>query len=315
MKRRSKVSGKRAKAQGGKSSKLTRGTARKEASHPISSKRTDAGSHLYLWSDAFLGTENLAVPSSAYTPYSLKNPLTGGSFTFYDENLAFKGLQNNLITNSNELNLFYRGIDFTFTRRMTRHWTLVGGLTYGRFNGAWIGDVNTTLLDLNNPNYNLNRNGALPNDVPVIFKLGGTYDLKWGIVVAGNFGHGSGTPVAVNYGVTAAILGAQYPGTALIQSSSQTVYPAESGTYRLAGVNLMDVRISKIFTIKERYKLQPEFDVYNLLNVGTVISENSSVSAVLSGTSYTAGTLGSLFLNPTNVLPPRLFKLGLRFDF
>ena len=189
---------------------------------------------------------------------------------------------------------------------------MVGGLTYGRFSGAWTGDINTSLLDLNNPNYNLNRNGALGNDAPVIFKLGGTYNLPRGVVLAGNFQHVTGYPVEATYAVTSAILDAQYPGAALTQST-QTVYMAPSGSYRLPNVNLMDIRLSRIFTIKERFKLEPEFDIYNLLNVGAVISENGSITA---GTaSNGTGSVGSLFLNPTNVLPPRLFKIGLRFDF
>jgi hypothetical protein len=259
-----------------------------------------------------IGTENTAVPSSAYTPYILNNPLTGGKFTFYDENAAYKGLQSSLLVNSPVGDIYYRGIDFTFSRRMTRRWMMVGGLTYGRFSGAWTGDINTSLLDLNNPNYNLNRNGALGNDAPVIFKLGGTYNLPRGVVLAGNFQHVTGYPVEATYAVTSAILDAQYPGAALTQST-QTVYMAPSGSYRLPNVNLMDIRLSRIFTIKERFKLEPEFDIYNLLNVGAVISENGSITA--GAASNGTGSVGSLFLNPTNVLPPRLFKIGLRFDF
>ena len=259
-----------------------------------------------------LGTENLAVPASAYAPYALKNPLTGGSFTFYDELAAYKGLQNNLITNSNELNLYYRGFDVAFNRRLTKNWMVTGGLTYGRFNGAWIGDVNTTLLALNNPNYNLNRNGAMPNDAPLIFKMGGTYNIRWGIVAAANIQHVTGYPVPVVYPVTAAILSAQNPGAALVQPT-QNVYIAESGQYRLPSVNLVDFRLSKIISIKERYKLEPEFDIYNLFNAGTVIAEQATVTA---GTATNGpGSTGSLFLNPTNVLSPRQFKAGLRFDF
>ncbi|HLX46342.1 MAG TPA: TonB-dependent receptor, partial [Bryobacteraceae bacterium] len=262
-----------------------------------------------------LGTENLAVPSSAYTPYNILNPLTGKMFPFYVQNTAFKGLQNNLITNSNELDTFYRGIDLDFTRRMTRHWMLLGGVTLGRFNGAWIGDVNTTLLDLNNPNYNLNRTGALTNDAPVIFKLGGTYNIKWGIVLAGNFQHVTGYPVNTVYSVTQAILQTYNPGVTLTQGN-QNVYAAPEGSNRLPNVNLMDLRISKIFSIKERYKIQPEFDIYNLFNQGIVNTENTGVTSVISGTpAYTPGTIGNLFLNPVNVYPPRLFKFGMRFDF
>jgi hypothetical protein len=136
--------------------------------------------------------------------------------------------------------------------------------------------------------------------------------LPYGIVLAGNFQHVTGYAVEASYPVTAAILAAQNPGVVLTQST-QTVYMAPSGSYRLPNVNLMDLRLSKVISIKERFKLQPEFDIYNLFNQGTVISENGSVTA---GTATNGtGSIGSLFLNPTNVLPPRLYKVGLRFDF
>jgi len=44
-----------------------------------------------------------------------------------------------------------------------------------------------------------------------------------------------------------------------------------------------------------------------------VIAEQATVTA---GTATNGtGNTGSLFLNPTNVLSPRQFKAGLRFDF
>jgi len=134
-------------------------------------------------------------------------------------------------------------------------------------------------------------------------------------VLAGNFQHVTGYPVTASYAVTSAILDAYNPGVALTQGT-QTVYAAPEGTYRLPNVNLMDLRLSKIFTIHERYKIQPEFDIYNLFNQGIISSENTGVTAVISGTpAYAAGSIGNLFLNPTNVYPPRLFKFGMRFDF
>jgi hypothetical protein len=122
----------------------------------------------------------------------------------------------------------------------------------------------------------------------------------------------TGYPELASYGVTSAILATGLPGATITQGT-QTVYIEPPGYKRLPNLNLMDIRFSKIFSIKERYKLQPEFDIYNLFNVGTVVSVNNSVTA---GTATGGiGSVGSLYLNPTNVLPPRLFKVGLRFDF
>jgi hypothetical protein len=200
------------------------------------------------------------------------------------------------LVNSRVLNTEYRGIDIMFSRHMTRHWMMQGGVTVGRNRGAYIGDINSSLDDLNNPNYNVNRLGELANDSTVIFKLAGTYELPFHVLLSGNFQHLTGYPQEGSYSVTSATL-----GQTLVQSS-QTVYLVPSGSQRLPAVNLLDLRVSKVFTIKERYKLQPEFDIYNLANSSAAVSENASVNA-------------ATYLNPTAILPPRLFKVGLRFDF
>ncbi len=258
-----------------------------------------------------IGEINLAVPSSAYTPITITNPIDGKPLTIYNQSAATKGQVNYLLINSPALNQYYRGIDINFSRRMTGKWMLVGGVTYGRNNGAFYGDVNSGpgLNDLNNPNVNINRQGVLLNDAPVIFKLGGTYNLPWGVVLAGNFQHVTGYPERATYTVTSAIAGQT------LTQNTQNVEVEAPGYKRLPNVNLLDVRFSRIFTFHERYRLEPEFDFYNLTNASTITSVNNSVNAVISGTTYVPGTIGSLYLNPINILPPRLFKLGLRFDF
>jgi hypothetical protein len=243
-----------------------------------------------------IGRENLSVLPSDYSPVTITNPLTGGPLTVYNQSVATKGLVNYELVNSKLLNTEYRGIDIAFRRQMTRRWMVLGGVTLGRNRGAITGDLNGSLNDLNNPNYALNRLGALGNDAPVIFKLAGTYNLPWGIVASGNFQHLTGYPEEAQYSVTSAILGQTF-----IQSS-QTIYIAPSGKYRLPAVNILDLRFSKIIKIKERYSLQPEFDIYNLNNSPATVSVNQSVNS-------------AYFLNPTAILPPRLFKVGLKFDF
>ncbi len=254
-----------------------------------------------------IGRENLSVPFSSYIPINITNPLTGAPLTVYNQSPATKGLTNYILLNSPLLNQVYHGIDFTFTRRMTTHWMLGGGLTYGHVHGPYTGDVNSSLDDLNNPNSDYNRIGYLGSDATVIFKINGIYNLPWKVVMAADFQHVTGYPEVASYTVTSAIAGQT------LTQTTQNIYVEPPGWQRLPGVNLLDWRVSRIFAFKERYKLEPEFDIYNLLNAGTVTSVNTSVTA---GTA-TAGTgsVGTLFLNPTNVLSPRLFKVGLRFDF
>ncbi len=264
-----------------------------------------------------IGSQNVAVPSSGYTPISIPNPLGGAPLTIYNQSAATLGQQNNILVNSSALNQYYRGIDVNATRRMTSRWMMLAGFTYGHLSGAYKGDINSAgagVDDLNNPNNNAFRVGTLANDAPVIFKLGGTYVLPWKITFAANYQHVSGYPEIASYSLTTAILRAVTGNNSLsLVQPSQAIYAAAPGFQRLPSVNLVDVRFSRTFSVKERWKFEPEFDIYNLGNVATVTAVNTSVTA---GTA-TAGTgsIGSLFLNPTSVMPPRLFKVGLRIDF
>ena len=244
-----------------------------------------------------VGRVNLSVPTSAYTPVVIKSPLSASPITVYNQSAATKGLVNYALINSRALNTQYRGIDITFRRQMTRRWMVLGGFTASRARGASFGDINSSLDDLNNPNYSNNRLGALSNDAPYNFKIGGTYKLPWKFVMSGNLQHVSGYPILQQYTVNSSIL-----GSTLIQSS-QLIYLAPNGDKRLPAVNLVDLRFSRDFRIGERWKIQPQFDIYNLNNSAAVTSVNQSASSL------------ALFLNPTAVLPPRIFKVGLRADF
>ncbi|MBZ5605535.1 MAG: TonB-dependent receptor [Acidobacteriia bacterium] len=249
-----------------------------------------------------IGEENVLVPRSDYTPVTIKDPLSGGPLVVYNQLASTRGQIKNLITNSSALNNDYRGLEVQFSRRMNRNWMMFGGLTWSRNRGGFFGDVNSAgplslAADLNNPNYDFNRLGLLSTDVPLVFKMGGTYDLPWHLVFSTNFQHATGFPLYAGYTVTSAILGQT------LTQNSQTIYVAPSGFQRLPSWNVWDVRFSRIFKIRERYSFEPEFNIYNLNNSSAVQGVNQSVNA------------GSLFLNPTSVLPPRLFEVGLRILF
>jgi hypothetical protein len=259
-----------------------------------------------LWHRATMdaiGRVNAAVPESAYTPVTIQvpggMPLAGQAFVVYNQSAATKGLIDYRVINSRLLNADYRGVDLVVRRQMTRRWMLLAGLTLGRNRGATRGDIQSGLDDLNNPNNNFNRLGLIGDDTPVQLKVSGIYSLPWRIEASSNFQHSSGTPLSQVLTVTSAML----PGGMTLTQSSQNLYVAPPGNVRLPDVNLWDFRISRQFTLGDRWKLRPEMDIYNLLNVATFTGENTSVNA------------GSLYLNPQTIMPPRLFKAGMKVDF
>ena len=82
---------------------------------------------------------------------------------------------------------------------------------------------------------------------------------------------------------------------------TQAIVLAKPGADRLPDLNLLDMRVSRPFTIRERWKFEPMVDLYNLLNVNTPYSEVTSVGANLGH--YSANTEG------------RFLKVGLKVDF
>lgn len=245
-----------------------------------------------------IGRYNASVPSSLYTPIVIRNPVTGVSnLTVYNQTTATVPLAQYVLVNSPLLNNEYRGLDVSVQKNISHNFMIEGGLTWSRLRGAITGDLTTALDDLNNPNYNINRIGAYPNyDVPVQLKFAGTYNLPHSVVVAGSFQHASGQAVTETYTLSSAIL-----GRTLNQSQVVTVVP--SGPIRLSETNLADIRISRPTRFHDRYVLKPEFDVYNLTNSAAITAVNQSLNNA------------ALTLNPSTIMPPRLFKVGAQFEF
>jgi len=74
-------------------------------------------------------------------------------------------------------------------------------------------------------------------------------------------------------------------------------------------VRLWDNRVAKTFKIREHQSLEAMFDLYNTLNVNTVLSQTNT-----NGPNYLKPTQGGGFAS-SPILPPRIFKLGARFRF
>jgi hypothetical protein len=64
---------------------------------------------------------------------------------------------------------------------------------------------------------------------------------------------------------------------------------------------LFDIRTEKQFRFKERYVATGFFDAYNIFNT-------NSVQALTAAS-------GPSFLTPSNITPPRIMRIGLKFQF
>src|SRR5262249_11782354 len=95
-------------------------------------------------------TVNALVPSSAYSPVTIANPLTSAPLTIYNQDPATRGLQKNVVRTVPGWTQTYNGVEFQVNTRLTRA-TLFGGLTVGKDFGDQDG-MTFPNGDVNNPN-------------------------------------------------------------------------------------------------------------------------------------------------------------------
>jgi hypothetical protein len=177
---------------------------------------------------------------------------------------------------------------------MSQHWMLLAGFTAQREKGTYgLGSSDEALSDdFNDPNLNINRqNNYLNMDATYVFKADSTYNLPFGFRASVNFQHLTGYPIRPTE---------VFRGPELAQTT-ETVALAPAGMIRLPGVNLLDLRIARTFTWKERYHLEPMLDLFNITNSQTVVSEVT--------------TYGSNYLRPSGTINPFLARIGMKFSF
>jgi hypothetical protein len=240
-----------------------------------------------------LGTRNVLAPPSAYTPFTFtatNGPNGAQQITLYNLRPEFVGLSRQIRDNEPVLNTDYKGVEFTASKRFSRNWQMVGGLTLGRNRGGLGGD-------LNDPNTRIFERGIIGNDSKVGFRLSGSYRLPYDFSLAGSLISNTGYPYVSTFNVTQAA--ARTAGITLTRAS-QTVDLSERGEERLPNVTLADVRISRVFRIGNR-RIIPQFDLFNIGNASTVVSLQNAV--------------GGTYLNPREILAPRIIRVGFSLDF
>jgi len=255
-----------------------------------------------------IGTRNLAVPTTAYTPFTVNvpnGPNGPSQMTVYNLNPAFNGLQNNIVDNDSYLDTKYKGIEFTAQKRFSHRWQMVAGLTIGENRGG----VNTggsgtggtssgqsQTQDLNDPNNTLFPNGVIGNDSKVALRVSGSYQLPAQISLAGSLISNGGYPYYSSYSVTRASVA---PAVALTRAS-QVIPLTERAVERLPPVTMVDLRVSRPFKFGGR-QFVPQLDLFNIGNASTIVRYNVAV--------------GATYLGPAEIVAPRIIRVGFSVDF
>lgn len=238
---------------------------------------------------------DLARPTSAYTPVQRTYVDDGvtQSITVYNLDPALRTIRNRVMTNATVVQSDYDGVELTVTKKMSNRWQMLGGVTLQRhegFNhsGTFTNPGNNT--DLNNPNFQLNRDaGAVFIDLPWTFKVAGSYMLPWDVMLAGKYQGRAGEPLERTLVVTG------------LNQGSETIAVQQRGIDRTESVvAFVDARVSKRLSVGQ-WRIETALDIYNLINSNPVLAQNTAI--------------GSTWGRPTRILAPRVIRLGLTARF
>jgi len=231
-------------------------------------------------------TVNALVPSTAYTLVTITNPLTNQPMTVFNQDPATRGSVRNVVSTIPDLKQWYNGVEFQVNARLSRS-TLFGGFTIGKD----YGDQDSN--DLNNPNFRINNRGYLGYDSTYQLRSGFSYHAPLGFQVSGSIREATGLPQQRNYTVTTGIV----PGLTQV---TQVVQVAPRGQFRYPWVNLVDLRLVRIFQF-ENTRIEPTLDLYNVFN------NNAVTNAVT--------TIGSSLGRPSSIMMGRLLRVGWHMTF
>src|SRR5262249_37124305 len=141
-----------------------------------------------------IGVRNVAVPLETYVPLQVTEANSGRQVTVYNQAPALRGKTDYLWDNFSDLDSNFNGLDLTANRRLSNHWSLNGGASFGKTVGDIYGlSTVSAQVDLNNPN-NTFRSGVIGNDVPWSYRLAGGYEFPYQGWVSGSARYYQGFP-------------------------------------------------------------------------------------------------------------------------
>jgi hypothetical protein len=284
------------------------------------------------WWGNFLVIDNRLVNPSDYSSYCINAPvdprLPGGGGNqicgFEDINPNKFGQVDNFVTLAQNygpaITDVYTGVDGSINARLPHSILVQGGFNVGHevFNDCGvIGNVDsppggpfdiqfsglgtplvTTINGLGGPS-TLYCKITPPFQTQV--KLAFAGPLPWRSNVSVAFQSIPGKQIVGSYNVPSSAI-APSLGRSLAAGPNATanVQLIEPGTVYGGRLEQLDVRLSKTFAWATR-KVQPQFDVFNLLNSGAILGFNN--------------TYGPNWQNPTARLAGRMFKFGLQVDW
>ncbi|MBV8902824.1 MAG: hypothetical protein JOZ22_04240, partial [Acidobacteriia bacterium] len=304
---------------------------------------------------------NSAVPFSAWTPVTITNPLDGTPVTVYNLSkpapspvLVQTNAPQSLVKN------VYTGFEVSTVARLSRGMFAIFGWTIDRnldrscaqsagsastINGNKLNDPNSLrYCDMFGDLYqDLGRVPSPPwqNE----FKAQGSIPIHWGVVGSasfysnryqGGFAPVGGTSGIVNDGYLARTWTitplTRYPANCVgctpgalvdpgLLQGAETINLVPPGRVLTPRLNQLDISLKKTIHFHERFVLEPEAQIFNILNSSAAVTEStalgSDTSPFLSKSACTSSTLANCGLGGavTVITNPRLLRLAVLFRF
>lgn len=279
-----------------------------------------AVNYMYRSAKNLLGTINLNIAKNSewWIPYTVTDPgQDGKSGGGDDQSLTVYMLRSDAPTNFlQKTNISdawrkYSGLNVLFNKRMSNGWMFNGSIA---LNKAWGNFPNGYLTfsgtqNFWDPNVDINRQGRLEYDRPLIIKLMASVELPLGFNLSGYFRHYSGGNFTRQVTV-------YFPSTLQgykPRSTSVTVNAEAQGSRDLMADSIMDLRLEKTFNLAG-LNFGVWADVYNLFGHWYFTYAQRQL---VGGYIYTNGSYAAFpqYGIPSAVYGTRELALGARIRF
>jgi hypothetical protein len=288
------------------------------ASVDYTHRYTDLGSASYI-----VGTQPGAAGFPAqnlWVQETFTDPQTGISAPYFVTCAGCVLPTGGLFTTNSLTYQTFNGASVTLTKRLSNRWQGNVSYQWNDFRGFTpTGSFGTSGSTPGNPTGIIFTNGFTNNTPDYVIKGFASVELPWyGLLAATNWNLNQGNVRSETISGPGTIANCP-PGTPSAQCTASgsagstikynTFAFQNFGTTRLPTVNLIDVSVSKNLDFG-RQKLTVTLNCFNVLNINTIqgFSSNTASNNGLNGAS------GS-FLAINSIVPPRVFRIDLRYAF
>jgi hypothetical protein len=237
------------------------------------------------------------------------NPLGGPDVPFFD----LLDEQQNLITNPDAATREYDSVALRLRKRYAGGWSLDGSLVWSDLTGtadyAYSGYTTADGPDFTDLNGFVNADGKLPFNSEWVFKLSGSVDLPWRILLSGFYQYRTGeywTPYA------------DFEG--LYFNDRTPVYITARGSEQYDDRSELDLRLQKEFGLGGDTALALFVDVFNVLDSDKVTEVDTQWGWYVydwedhPGNSFWDGPRSG-YQAPLEIQTPREIRLGVKFSW